>query len=424
MQQLSVGWGILISFIAGVMVFSWYLQTGFHICVPVGKIVFSSKSLDAHLECSNVLENLTSGRWVVSLQSTEEKVQEYERHLLQYWRKRGIQTERSRKDGKCGIKNLQLKPVNSTWPDVGAWCDLYGSKPCCSEREDGVCSAPSDRTCKCRNCIDTRQFHFAELSNWKTKDPRCRWTNHSAEEACTVVERSLYDDVYFVGDSFMRNMFTTFILLVSNDPYSGAWSKNSTTTSRKLCHGQGMYFWKECRQMLETMSRKLHPNQLCGGRYPNFNVTMKPFYNQKFSRRFYDLVNGLLGRKGSLVIVGVGYHMQCDAKITIHDYINPAVQLIQRSNQPNDDKWPKLIFALPMLTGLLKPPAYLRLQNDEKIHRFAKQMKNYCSRYNIPVLDFRQLSKFVHSFDGTHYGVAVNLMKNQVLLNYINSVSG
>jgi len=40
----------------------------------------------------------------------------------------------------------------------------------------------------------------------------------------------------------------------------------------------------------------------------------------------------------------------------------------------------------------------------------------------IPVFDFRQLGYFVHSFDGTHYGRGVNLMKNQVFLNYLSQL--
>uniref|UniRef100_H2YPA2 Uncharacterized protein n=1 Tax=Ciona savignyi TaxID=51511 RepID=H2YPA2_CIOSA len=202
----------------------------------------------------------------------------------------------------------------------------------------------------------------------------------------------------------MRNMFVTFMMLLSNDPYSGAWSIDSSAKLRQLCHDQGMYFWKECRQLIDSMSKVLNQGRLCDGRHPNFKVTMKPFYNLNFAQNFYKLINSLLGRRGALVVVSVGFHMECNVENTIDGYLGPVVDLIER-NQPQNDSWPKLIFVLPMLTGLLKPPAYFRFQNDDKINAFSSRMTNYCNHHRIPVLDFRQLSKYIHSFDGTHYGL-------------------
>jgi len=46
-------------------------------------------------------------------------------------------------------------------------------------------------------------------------------------------------------------------------------------------------------------------------------------------------------------------------------------------------------------------------------------MEQYLKQYNIPILDFRKVTKGVHSYDGTHYGSGVNMMKVQILLNYL-----
>jgi len=73
----------------------------------------------------------------------------------------------------------------------------------------------------------------------------------------------------------------------------------------------------------------------------------------------------------------------------------------------------------PLSAGLLKPPQYLSTQGDEAIRKFAIKIEQYLKQYNIPILDFRQLTKGVRSYDGTHYGSGVNMMKMQILLNYL-----
>jgi len=61
-------------------------------------------------------------------------------------------------------------------------------------------------------------------------------------------------------------------------------------------------------------------------------------------------------------------------------------------------------------------------QENRKLSHFVSRINEYCFAMGIPVFDFRQLGYFVHSFDGTHYGRGVNLMKNQVFLNYLSQL--
>lgn len=70
-----------------------------------------------------------------------------------------------------------------------------------------------------------------------------------------------------------------------------------------------------------------------------------------------------------------------------------------------------------MPQGLLKSPDHFFLQNNRKINVFCKEIKIYLKSVDIPVFDFRGIAKNVHSFDGTHYGIGVNIMKNQIFLN-------
>jgi len=221
----------------------------------------------------------------------------------------------------------------------------------------------------------------------------------------------------------MRHMFVTLLMLLSDDPVRGAWKKGMTDELRKKCLSEQFYFWKECRHLITSLEEVANPQALCGGREARFNITMKPYYNPKFKDNFLDLVRNLTGKAGTLVVVGVGFHMQCEAEKTLNSYLGPAVKHIENfyRHANNSTRWPQIFFVMPMPLGLLKPPAFLSLQNDVKIKTFAKHVRQFCALKQIPVFDFRQLAEHVHSFDGTHYGMSVNLMKNQVLLNFIAS---
>lgn len=128
------------------------------------------------------------------------------------------------------------------------------------------------------------------------------------------------------------------------------------------------------------------------------------------------------------MVLGVGVHMNSNARSVIDVCLGPALQVrgdfYRNTNVSEDSQWPRIFFVLPLLTGPLKPPEHLISQNDAATAKFAEGMRVYCRQHHIPVIDFRNLTKLVHSFDGTHYGLGVNLMKNQVLLNYIAQQTG
>ncbi|CAK8671902.1 unnamed protein product [Clavelina lepadiformis] len=274
-------------------------------------------------------------------------------------------------------------------------------------------------------CIDMRVYKHAELSSWELDDPRCWWRNYSAIEACHVIEQSPFNDIYYVGDSFMRNMFMTMLMLLAGDPVRGSWPKQMTEKEKDLCMSGQMYFWKACRNIISDMNDAADPGSLCGGRYPRFSFKIKKYFNVKSKDEFLDLAQRLAGKKGSLIVLGVGFHMSCLANQVIDHFLNPALSVIGHyytSNKLSGPRWPRIFFVIPMPTGLLKPLQFLSLQNDVKIGKFAIEITKYCKDRDIPVFDFRALGKHVHSFDGTHYGLGVNLMKNQILLNYLDSL--
>lgn len=281
-------------------------------------------------------------------------------------------------------------------------------------------------------CVDLRTYKYADVSEWIVADTRCKWNKYTASEICQVIEHSPFSDIHFVGDSFMRNMFRTFSMMVTNDFDHGAVNISTSLPIRKLCTKMQQYFWKECRKTLYDLSKTFDPKKLCGGRgYLNFSAVSEPFYNTKFRNNFLNLVKSKINVPGSLIVVSVGFHMQCESSNAIKNFLDPAIQAIsQHYGSPPDavdprelsGRWPQIVLCLPLSIGLLKPPTFLTIQNDVKCDAYCSEMKAYSRMHDIRVLDFRELTKLVYSFDGTHHGINVNRMKNLILLNYIASI--
>lgn len=105
--------------------------------------------------------------------------------------------------------------------------------------------------------------------------------------------------------------------------------------------------------------------------------------------------------------------------------MEPAVRLITeyyRMRPTAAKRWPQIMYSLPMRSSLLKPTDFVRFQPEVGLLLFETQMRIYCRQRNIEVLDFQNLGENVYSYDGVHYDLTVNDMKNQVLLNYFASV--
>ena len=261
------------------------------------------------------------------------------------------------------------------------------------------------------------------MSEWQAEDPRCRWKHLNRSEACDAIEKSRYNEIYFIGDSFVRNMYMTMLTLLSDDPVRALWNKSMTETAKKKCIPPQMLFWKACRKLTSSTDDLLNTDALCRGRPRHFRLFLRPYHSEKFAEDFLNVIKQLLGKKGSLILLSIGYHIQCSSETAINLFLEAGFHAIRtyyaRFKQKFKVMWPQLIFLAPMSRSLLSPPEYSYLHNNELIDEYTKNMSRYCRQQSIPLIDFRLLGNNAHSFDGTHYGFAVNMMKNQIFLNFL-----
>ncbi|XP_039255641.2 uncharacterized protein LOC120332459 [Styela clava] len=352
------------------------------------------------------------------------KKRQLDKDMKSVWRLRGIPEDPWKSTTNCGY--YRLRESNVRRPPIGTWCDPKGPRPCCNNKLLGYCVSAQAGSCSCTNCADVRKLQHAELMTWLPYSYMCKWKQFTAPEACDVIEHSPVKKLYIVGDSYMQSMYIGLLMILTGKPITGFWKKGVISTEQYVkCANYGLNYFKDCRAMIETMDDMKYRNSLCGdGRNVTFKAEFRKYYHSRFGPQFRKLIKRLAGKRGTYVVVGIGFHIRMEIDLAIRHFMAPAIREVSlhykhKQHIPQSRRWPRFLFSLPMDYGLLKPTRHLKEQYHTKQTKFERGMRSYCRRNSIRVLDFTPLTKNVHTFDGVHYGIGVNNMKNQIFLNYL-----
>lgn len=265
-----------------------------------------------------------------------------------------------------------------------------------------------------------RKLHHAELCDWILRDSRCKLKTYSTKAACDIVNK--FRSIHFVGDSFIRKFARAFILALKNNLVTGAQMQSYSNKTAQLCTGQDQFYYRECNMPFGNLSHVLKSQSaICGKSLEQFSSHIDFFAD---SARFHNVVKSLAGKEKTVIILGVGVHMDCTFKIIKDKFMNPAISYLKKyqinSTGSHLSRWPHIIFIPPDTSSLLKPYRALRRNGNIVCEKYTASMINFCKEHDIPVLNFRRLTQGVHSYDGTHYGLGVNLMKFQLLFHYLD----
>lgn len=278
----------------------------------------------------------------------------------------------------------------------------------------------------------------AEASIWVTRDSRCQLKLYNRATACDVAQR--FTEIYFAGDSFIRKMSRAFLLTLTARPYIKLRQSIGVNCEEKI----GQFFFGRCRLTNGSLGDQIVDNpRLCGADHlkvfhllPNITSGLRINWEarnvqtqiEKYIGRFRTIVGTLAGKRGSILVLSSGIFFNCNATDVI-SRIEPAVNFLKDTynvttltHQNGNTVWPHIVYATPDMPGLLKRSQFLEHQNRDACGSFVDEMKRYLDANGIPMLDFRQLTTGVYSYDGTHYGHGVNMMKVQILLSYLDTV--
>ena len=364
--------------------------------------------------CRGVLATLTIGRW--ERNSVSEEVAQTRKKLDMILRERkGWPKVLFHGDRRCGpLFPLPRKVRNQEQTfafDVQAQCDIDSPYPCCHDNT-GWCGS-GEKFCDCPSCIDYRSFISAELAQWLPTNG-CRVKNFTQTSACELISRRI-NSITFIGDSLVRHLFSAMVILLTNDPLYGALKHNTPHKMREVCKGDSQFVDSACHVHTAMTWRHVIDNpDFCNG-WARFKISYVKAYKTELARLALVSLKNLLNKVGSIVLMGIGIHNNFNSSAVIQTFLRPAVRLVSTSR----NGWPHLIWVSTHSMGPLKPMIYHRDQGNPAILSFNENLSKFCDQHNVTVFNMFNATVHVHSFDGTHFGAGVNMMKVQILLNYL-----
>ncbi|KAL8592924.1 hypothetical protein ACOMHN_050751 [Nucella lapillus] len=324
-----------------------------------------------------------------TIRSFHKRVREEDHHIP-----KGMQ----RPDNRCGNVN-----VGSTGmlPYFKALCDPDGAAPCCYHH---VCRNKTIQECACANCEDMRTPIQAEYATWRTVDPSCQTRSWTVEAICRLLNNAT---IHFIGDSLMRHFFTAFLLTARGIPQTGAFRPDVKNDLRKMCSGLYMFSEKTCRLWVDT------DTTICNG---SAKVQLKGLWKIAQAGEIRDAVLSLGNTTRSLAVFGIGFHNGFSVEPVKTRILQPILQTLKPSRHTS----PHLLWAGVHQFGMLK--SALLTKNSNAARAYNKAIQQFLDLHNVSMFDTFNLTDNVMSFDGTHYGYGLNVMKVNIFLHYIQEL--
>ena len=364
--------------------------------------------------CRNVLLQMRQGSWRKRSDISErDNIQRNEQDSM-IREARGLPRKLHRTDNHCGTKfPLSAPGFGYTVPSL---CNATGSSPCCSEAL-GLCGA-SQQHCSCgKDCTDFRKILSAEQCDW-VPSSGCHMRNFTSETACKLMSERI-SSLVLIGDSLMRHFHNALMILFTNDPLEGALRADLDNETRTLCAGEMQFVdsgKSNCHGKTTQKISDLAKEKFCRGSY-DFDYYFNEAYSLQYSKRALAEVKQRLKIKNSVIVMGVGLHMDFNAEVIMAKYVEPMLHL--REKEGGNTTWPQLIWVTVHAHGSLKPLAFRSSQGNDKVAQFNDKMRQYLEPRGVKVFDTFDLTRGIHSYDGTHYGVGVNMLKAQLLMNFL-----
>ncbi|XP_068688714.1 uncharacterized protein [Montipora foliosa] len=364
--------------------------------------------------CRGALTTLTQGHWK-QRNVSKEALQSRKRIDVMLRERKGWPKRLFHGDLRCGpVFQLPRKIRNKNRPfvlDVQAQCDAESENYCCHSNT-GWCGH-GEKFCDCPSCTNYKSFISAELAQWLPSNG-CSVTNFTQFSACESISKRV-SSLTFIGDSLVRHLFSAMLIILTNDPLYGALKFSTTPKMRDICKGDSQFGDSICHVHTAMTWRDVIDNPNFCNRWARFQISYVKAYRVEIASLAHLTIKKHLNKVGSVVLMGIGIHNNFNSTAVVQSYLEPAVRLISTSK----NGWPHLIWLSTHSTGPLKPINYHRDQGNLAISSFNENIAKYCNEHNIAVFDTFNMTTGVHSFDGTHFGVGVNIMKVQILLNYL-----
>jgi hypothetical protein len=274
----------------------------------------------------------------------------------------------------------------------------------------------------CQNSTEFLRTHLLGLPVNDTT--QCgRHTTYDSQEACDIA--SSYSQILFFGESVCRHVAMALLSILRDNLNSGA-TKDWEVPPEKNCSGEMQYSEDmACRQYNLVNSFWLAGSEnasraFCPGRR---------VYTRLLEWWLVEDVQAYLGSANTndhsrldriepysvLAIFPPGLHA---------DMRNPD-HMLRNYVQPIADAAQRVPGTMVVIIGVHSmapnmPSQYADKQCEAVIVPFNHALRQYAEARKFGYLDIYNLTKGFLSCDGVHYGAEANLLKAQLLLNYLD----
>ena len=225
----------------------------------------------------------------------------------------------------------------------------------------------------------------------------------------TVLDNSnafIFSLISILGDSQARNLFTSFILMLTENYKDGiiADEFKSIKEIQQNCTGSYQILNNNCRQYFIRTSKSI-PG-FCGkdSSSSSFEILYYPHFDTFISKTVEKDLEKLHDGANTYIVIGSGTHFNSDYRSYIQYFFEYMVKL------KNKRQWPHYI--VETLHDVLSP------ESTAKRRRFNDMVARKANQLGVDVFDNTQLSIGLETFDGRRYGMAFHSLKARILMHY------
>ena len=374
------------------------------------------------LQCCNALLCALEGQWHDRPNIQAEDFYNISNINMDLRVKKGWPNTLYHGDLRCGARfplPRAVRTINHTKVkvlDIQSQCQPFSAHPCC--REDIGWCGDGDKFCRCKMCSNYNKLRYAELSSWIPKND-CQIKQVNGDDACSYLQDA-FTSISFLGDSLVRHLFSALLMHLTQDRVYGALKTNQSRAVLEFCKAEGQFVDSSCHVRLATQWSDIRENKkYCSSTERKIRLSFTQAFSTRQTELALSVMKGELVEPRPLFLVGIGIHEQFNVTKVIDDYLKPILNLRDISN----DSRPEIIWLNSHAAGPLKPLVYQARQGNQNILSFNRQLRDFCMRNDILVFDTFNITADVHSFDGTHYGSEVNLLKVSMLIDSLMKIS-
>ena len=240
----------------------------------------------------------------------------------------------------------------------------------------------------------------------------CSLRIYDGAGACAVLRRA--GGVVVLGESFERHLYMGLLNVLTEDYDEGALTHGGRLRgfSPSACRGERQYTERDCRRHRDT---RREPIAGCGG------AEVVVYHDLSHAQHWERRNLSALLRPRATVIAGFGLHEDLNSTRVASGLLN-LLRAVAVFGPSREQQQPRVLWASRPAQGALKPHEFIKSQDNAHLIAFNEAMAAFSRERGVGVYDWFRLSEGAHSFDGSHYGLHVNVLNAQLLLNYFASL--